>query len=939
MKNKILVFFLLITLCFCEVLPVYADNDVESGETVEIDSENLIEISTPEEFLAFAEACKLDIYSLGKVVELKAEINIGGLEFEGVSYFNGTFHGNGFTIKGMNLKEKGSQQGLFRYIGELGIVADLNVVGVVSPEGSQEEIGGIAGVNYGTIKNCTFTGAVSGQKSVGAIVGINKSYGQIFECRSNAIVLATDYTGGIAGVNEGIIDACTNDSRVNIEELDPVLDLAGMDISDLNIAQTIVARNNTGGIAGKSSGVISNCTNSGAIGYEHTGYNVGGIVGYQNGVVLKCTNMGTVYGRKDVGGIVGQAEPYIASEYLSEQVEQTRNDINRINRTMNNLSYNLEKNSKEAKVYADALAAQFESTSGSLADRFEQMEDAIPKDNPEAQKCMDNINAAMKRIEEIRDKEGALTQDDLDEIERQMTIIEENTKRLAEISEETNGNTSSGTLGNIQNPESQNNVQGLVDSLQKSMDSLTNGLNALTKQTEAALNHLEDSTAVIRGEKNYIVDVSSIKTAAEMDGVISGCVNKGIVAADLNVGGIAGTMNIEYGDDPEMDLDFSEDLDIAMSSEVNNVIIDSINYASVNGKKSCAGSVVGLQEMGLLYQCEGYGHVNAEAGTYAGGIAGKSSGTIEKSYAMLDVTAKDYVGGITGEGNHILNCLSIVKIEADGERIGAVAGYYDEEGTITGNYFVRDSYDALDDISYAGVAEAMSYEEIMQLEGIPEGFTQVQVTFEVEDELICETMVAYGSSLTEADFPVLEERDGYYIVWPEKSVYTDICNNLTVTAEYVPWTQSIAAGTENSGKPLFIAVGEFYEGTALHILEEETDFVMPSERMNLLYSHDWTILSEEEKQFDKVEGHFYVPHSPKGVIQVWFETDAGWETADTTMDGSYVVAEIPYEAAFAIVELQLDNTGLYLTIGAGVLVLILVISIIIVHNKRKKKAQ
>ena len=38
---------------------------------------------------------------------------------------------------------------------------------------TEEEIGGIAGVNYGTIKNCTFTGAVSGQKSVGAIAGIN----------------------------------------------------------------------------------------------------------------------------------------------------------------------------------------------------------------------------------------------------------------------------------------------------------------------------------------------------------------------------------------------------------------------------------------------------------------------------------------------------------------------------------------------------------------------------------------------------------------------------------------------------------------------------------------------------------------------------------------------------------------------------------------------
>ena len=771
---------------------------------------------------------------------------------------------------------------------------------------------------------------------MGAITGINKSYGQIFECTANAVVLATDYTGGIAGVNEGIIDACINESKVNIEELDPVLDLAGMDMSDLNIAQTIVARNNTGGIAGKSSGIIRNCTNNATIGYEHTGYNVGGIAGYQNGVILDCINTGNIYGRKDVGGIVGQAEPYIASEYLSEQVERTKNDINRMNKTLNNLSYNLEKNSKETKVYADALAVQFDSTSGSLSDRFEQMEDAVPKDNPEAQKCMDNINAAMERIEEIRNKDGALTQDDLEEIERQMEIIQENTDRLAEINEAENGNSSG---GNSADTETTNNVQGLIDSLQKSMDSLTNGLNTLTKQTESALNHLEDNTAVIRGEKSYIVDVSSIKTASEMDGVISGCVNKGIISADLNVGGVAGTMNIEYGDDPEVDLDLSEDLDIAMSSEVNNVIMDSTNYASINGKKNCAGSIVGLQEMGLLYQCEGYGHVNADAGNYAGGIAGKSSGTIEKSYAMLDVTAKDYVGGIAGEGNHIINCLSVVKIDADGERIGAVAGYYDEEGNIAGNYFVRDNFDALDDISYAGVAEPMSYEEMMQIEGIPEGFTQVQVTFEDEDELICETMVAYGISLTEADFPELEEREGYYIEWPEKSVYTDICNNLTLKAEYVPWVQSIAAGTVNAEKPFFIAVGEFYEGTELHILPVEVEFPIMAEGMRVLYKHDWTILSEREKLFDKVEAHFYVPASVEGEVSVWIEEEGGWVAVPATKDGSYIVAEIPYEAAFAVVEMLPDMTGTYLTIAGIAVALILVISAVIVHNKRKKKVK
>ena len=41
------------------------------------------------------------------------------------------------------------------------------------------------------------------------------------------------------------------------------------------------------------------------------GYNVGGIAGRSCGFISGCTNSGTVYGRKDVGGVVGQMEPYI----------------------------------------------------------------------------------------------------------------------------------------------------------------------------------------------------------------------------------------------------------------------------------------------------------------------------------------------------------------------------------------------------------------------------------------------------------------------------------------------------------------------------------------------------------------------------------------------------------------------------------------------------
>ena len=64
----------------------------------------------------------------------------------------------------------------------------------------------------------------------------------------------------------------------------------------------------TGGVAGRSSGMILTSVNTGTIGYEHVGYNVGGIVGRTDGLVSGCVNQGCVLGRKDVGGIAGQAE-------------------------------------------------------------------------------------------------------------------------------------------------------------------------------------------------------------------------------------------------------------------------------------------------------------------------------------------------------------------------------------------------------------------------------------------------------------------------------------------------------------------------------------------------------------------------------------------------------------------------------------------------------
>ena len=921
--KRVLSIFLLSFLCISHFEMVKAE-----------ESDDIIEIHSAKDLLQLAEDCKLDIYSLGKTVELKGDISLLEKDFTGIPYFNGVFKGNGYTISGVDIKEKGSQIGVFRYIGELGIISNLNVKGAVIPAGSQVEVGGIAGVNYGMIKDCYFEGTVCGVETVGAITGMNKSMGKVLSCNSNAVVLATDYTGGIVGVNEGIVDDCINKSRVNIEELETVLDLGGIDIGTLNLTQNVVTRNNMGGIAGKSSGVISNCRNYGEIGFAHTGYNVGGIAGSQNGVIYHSTNDGKIYGRKDVGGIVGQAEPYVESEYLSDQLEQTKNDLDRMNRTLTSMSNSLEASSNEAQEYAKALSEQYEATNEGLNDRLDQMENAIPKDNKEAEECMNNISTAQEKIQDILDAntDGVLSKEERDELKKQQQIIEDNTKRLDEITREESGSTTT------YEPDEEN-LTGLTNALLDGIDTIIHGVDRLNTQANQAVDHIYDNTAVIRGEKDFISDVSSIKNAADMDGVISNCINRGNIEGDINVGGIAGTMNIEYDEDPEADFNPSEDIDIATSSKVNDVILSSINYGKVKGKKNYLGSIVGLQEFGLIHGCEGYGHVSANAGSYIGGIAGKSGGTIEKSYSMADLSGTDYIGGIVGEGASVIDCFSIEKIVTEGERIGGIAGYLEEGGTVANNFFVKEHYDGIDNISYYGIAEPKAYEEIMQFEGVPKGFKRVCVSFELEDELISERMVAYGSSLSKEDFPILVERTDSYPKWPDDSAYTDIHNNVTITAEYIPWNQSIASTEELEGKSLFIAVENFYEEDYIQ-LQEASEMIETGEGKTVLYQYGWSFVSEEDKEFEAIEGHFYIPTEYRDCeLEVWAMVDNQWLTLQNDRDGSYLVAQLPFEAPFAVVKVNVEHTATYFIIGGAIVIVLLVIAIIIVHNRRKKRVK
>lgn len=319
---------------------------VDSTEPEEIQWED-IHIKTSEDFEEFAENCKLDTWSRNKNVYLEDDIVIVNSEQHSVPTFGGHFYGKDHTINGYNMHESRSYTGLFNYVQEGAVIESLVVKASVKAEGNQIVTGGIVGENHGELRNCVFEGSVSGDSYVGGICGYNELTGNILNCRSLGEVTGAYYTGGIAGENVGNISSCVNEANINTVMVDHASSIQDIDIASYadGILSKITGNTSekekktalvdsgsvdTGGIAGISIGVIQFCENIGEVGYEHVGYNVGGIAGRQSGYIHGCSNKGVIKGRKDVGGIVGQAEPYVVVDFTEDVITKLSENIDKL---------------------------------------------------------------------------------------------------------------------------------------------------------------------------------------------------------------------------------------------------------------------------------------------------------------------------------------------------------------------------------------------------------------------------------------------------------------------------------------------------------------------------------------------------------------------------------------------------------------------------------
>ena len=215
--------------------------------------------------------------------------------------FVGTFDGGGKTVYNLTVNIPASAGrvdtyvGLFGYIGAGGVVRNVNLSNVNINGASVRDNtntnkggannGGIAGLNSGTVTNCTVTGTVTGtaelDTQIGGIVGYMFRVGALVEgCVNYAAVSGTagrcTSHGGITGsVNNGHLVNCTNSGKITGVNLNKY---------HYNSSEGSNGYQFYGGISGVCCAVIEGCVNKGAVqaGYVASFGSVGGaeIVGY-----------------------------------------------------------------------------------------------------------------------------------------------------------------------------------------------------------------------------------------------------------------------------------------------------------------------------------------------------------------------------------------------------------------------------------------------------------------------------------------------------------------------------------------------------------------------------------------------------------------------------------------------------------------------------------
>jgi hypothetical protein len=234
----------------------------------------------------------------------------------GDASFTGTFDGQGYEIRDLFINRPDQIRiGLFGMIDFGAVMKNLGVVNVTVI--GDRLVGGLVGLNDGTISNSYSTGSMTGNDEVGGLVG-RHSWGALHNCYSIASVTGEEDVGGLVGRNEATtVDdsycrgtVSDSYSRGKVTGQSSVGGLVGATDHHIMVENSysggsVTGNNNVGGLVALDE--FSTVSNSYSTASVTGSSNVGGLVGQNyDGTISNSYSTGNVTGNEDVGGLVGQ---------------------------------------------------------------------------------------------------------------------------------------------------------------------------------------------------------------------------------------------------------------------------------------------------------------------------------------------------------------------------------------------------------------------------------------------------------------------------------------------------------------------------------------------------------------------------------------------------------------------------------------------------------
>lgn len=552
---------------------------------------------------------------------------------------------------------------------------------------------------------------------------------------------------------------------------------------------------------------------------------------------------------------------------------------------------------KELPSLAAKLPGQWNAVSG-------QVSQALGQTGKDVDRALNALYNALSALTKAGDRFSSSVQGDLAGVSQQADQIRDLLKTYTD------------TLGD--------KAQSTVDDIDRELTAIQDRVDGMTQATQADNDALHATSQAILDQMEVVrQDISGLGKEPELTvtdltdeidqgpGLVMNCTVSGTVEGDSNVGGIVGTVSTELGDDPEATFDPG---DLKLMSDVyatlRAVVRDCRFDGGVTVKNECGGGVAGRCEAGAIVDCAARGTVET-GGDYCGGIAGRTKGKVVRCAALTDLTGQSWLGGVTGLGQDITDCRTMVRSDSDGEYQGAIAGQ--AEGTLTGNRYLMEDLAGLDGVDYAETAQGLDFDAFSQLDYIPEDFLTFSYRFEVNGQTVAEIPFAYGDDLDMSQVPQPPQQGGEYGQWPQFPTQ-DLHRSMVLSVQFTTPTSTLA---DQDGVAQLLVEGTFSPDAALTVHQED----VPDQGVEGYASRSAWSYTVTGSQSDTVTVRLRADEAKKPAAAVY--QDGRWQRVDSTLDGSYLVFQASTQGQVMLLEehqLPLLAVGL---VSGGVIVLLL----------------